>query len=77
VKLGATSARWAPVQSAPSVFAFVSALVEVEKLAISLDADELPATIFIFLGAGHETTVTLIDNGTLALLNIPNRWAGT
>jgi cytochrome P450 PksS len=46
----------------------ISALVEAEEAGERLDEDELLAMIFLLLVAGHETTVNLIGNGTLALL---------
>jgi cytochrome P450 PksS len=38
-----------------------------------LSEDELVAMVFLLLVAGHETTVNLIGNGTLALLLNPNQ----
>jgi len=38
-----------------------------------LSADELLAMVFLLLIAGHETTVNLIGNGTLALLENPDQ----
>ena len=35
---------------------------------------ELIATVVLLLFAGHETTVNLIGNGTLALLRYPDQW---
>ena len=46
----------------------ISALVEVEESGEMLNEDELVAMIFLLLFAGYETTVNLIGNGTLALL---------
>ncbi len=46
----------------------VTALVQAEQDGDRLNEDELIAMIFILLLAGHETTVNLIGNGTLALL---------
>jgi cytochrome P450 len=46
----------------------VSALVEAEAAGQKLSEDELVAMIFLLLIAGHETTVNLIGNGMLALL---------
>lgn len=45
-----------------------SALVQAEEAGDQLSEDELVAMIFLLLVAGHETTVNLIGNGTLALL---------
>jgi cytochrome P450 len=39
----------------------------------ALDEDELLAMIFLLLVAGHETTVNLIGNGILALLENPGQ----
>jgi cytochrome P450 len=51
----------------------VSALVQVEEAGDQLSEDELLAMIFLLLIAGHETTVNLIGNGTLALLEHPDQ----
>ena len=53
----------------------VSALVRAEEAGEQLDEDELLAMIFLLLVAGHETTVNLIGNGTLALLEHPDQLA--
>lgn len=53
----------------------VSALVQVEEAGDQLSEDELLAMIFLLLIAGHETTVNLIGNGTLALLEHPEQMA--
>jgi cytochrome P450 len=49
----------------------VSALVRAEEAGDRLKGDELVAMIFLLLVAGHETTVNLIGNGVLALLEHP------
>ncbi|MFO0889614.1 MAG: cytochrome P450 [Isosphaeraceae bacterium] len=49
----------------------VGALVRAEEEGEQLSEDELVAMIFLLLIAGHETTVNLIGNGTLALLMNP------
>ena len=49
----------------------VSALVRAEEAGEQLSEDELAAMIFLLLIAGHETTVNLIGNGALALLDHP------
>jgi cytochrome P450 PksS len=49
----------------------LSALVRVEDEGSTLDHMELLSMIFLLLVAGHETTVNLIANGTLALLQHP------
>ena len=46
----------------------VSALARAEEGGDTLSEDELLAMVFLLLVAGHETTVNLIGNGTLALL---------
>jgi cytochrome P450 len=53
----------------------VSALVAAEAEGDRLDGDELMAMIGILLSAGHETTVNLIGNGMLALLDHPEAYA--
>jgi cytochrome P450 PksS len=50
----------------------VSALVQAEEAGSHLNEDELVAMIVLLLVAGHETTVNLIGNGTLALLQHPH-----
>lgn len=47
----------------------ISALVQVEEDGDRLDQQELVSMVFLLLVAGHETTVNLIGNGMLALLN--------
>jgi cytochrome P450 PksS len=49
----------------------VSALVEAHAAGDHLSEDELTAMIALLLVAGHETTVNLIGNGLLALLDHP------
>ena len=51
----------------------ISALVLAEEAGDKLSEDELLAMVFLLLVAGHETTVNLIGNGTLALLQNPNQ----
>ena len=51
----------------------VSALVRAEEAGDQLSEDELVAMIFLLLVAGHETTVNLIGNGVLALLENPGQ----
>ncbi|MEQ8675992.1 MAG: cytochrome P450 [Aggregatilineales bacterium] len=46
----------------------LSALIQAEEGGDSLDRMELLSMIFLLLVAGHETTVNLIGNGTLALM---------
>jgi cytochrome P450 PksS len=47
----------------------VSALVQAREAGDKLSEDELLAMVALLLIAGHETTVNLIGNGMLALLN--------
>jgi cytochrome P450 len=49
----------------------LSGLIAAEEAGDKLNEDELLATCILLLVAGHETTVNLIGNGTLALLRHP------
>ena len=49
----------------------ITALVQAEEAGDKLSEHELIATIFLLLIAGYETTVNLIGNGALALLQNP------
>ena len=51
----------------------ISALVQAEKAGDKLSEDELLGMVFLLLVAGHETTVNLIGNGMLALLQHPDQ----
>ena len=51
----------------------VSALVRAEEAGERLSEDELLGMVFLLLVAGHETTVNLIGNGMLALLQHPDQ----
>jgi cytochrome P450 PksS len=50
----------------------ISALVQAEEAGDRLSEDELVAMIFLLLVAGHETTVNLLGNGVLSLLQNPS-----
>jgi cytochrome P450 PksS len=52
----------------------ISALIQAEEAGQQLSEDELVAMVVLLLIAGHETTVNLIGNGTLALLQHPEQW---
>ncbi|MGI8917361.1 MAG: cytochrome P450 family protein [Pyrinomonadaceae bacterium] len=49
-----------------------TALIQAEDAGDKLSEDELLAMVFLLLIAGHETTVNLIGNGMLALLENPD-----
>ena len=51
----------------------ISELVHVEENGDQLSENELIGMIFLLIVAGHETTVNLIGNGTLALLEHPDQ----
>jgi len=53
----------------------MSALVTVADAGDRLSHDELIAMAFLLLVAGHETTVNLIANGVLALIDNPDQFA--
>ena len=53
----------------------LTALLRAEEAGDSFSEDELLAMVFLLLTAGHETTVNLIGNGTLALLEDPAQLA--
>jgi cytochrome P450 PksS len=51
----------------------ISALVQAEEAGDRLNGDELTSMLLLLLVAGHETTVNLIANGLLALLEQPDQ----
>ncbi|QKG85017.1 cytochrome P450 [Kroppenstedtia pulmonis] len=51
----------------------ISGLVHVKEAGEQLSEAELFAMVFLLIIAGHETTVNLIGNGTLALLEYPEQ----
>jgi cytochrome P450 PksS len=51
----------------------LSSLVQAEETGERLNDEELLAMVFLLLIAGHETTVNLIGNGMLALLQHPDQ----
>lgn len=50
-----------------------SGLVQVEENGDQLDENELISMLILLIIAGHETTVNLLGNGTLALLQYPDQ----
>jgi cytochrome P450 PksS len=52
----------------------ITALIAAEQAGDTLDQEELIGMVFVLLLAGHETTVNLIANGTLALLEYPDQF---
>jgi cytochrome P450 len=50
-----------------------SGLVHIEEQGDMLNENELIAMIFLLITAGHEITVNLLGNGTLALLEHPEQ----
>ena len=53
----------------------ITRLIEAEDAGDHLSRDELVAMIFLLLFAGHETSVNLIGNGLLALIDHPDQMA--
>lgn len=51
----------------------ITALVQAEDAGEKLDQQELISMVFLLLVAGHETTVNLLGNGMLALLQHPDQ----
>ena len=52
----------------------ISILIEAQK-AGKLDEEDVLATCVLLVFGGHETTMNLIANGTLALINHPHEWS--
>lgn len=52
----------------------ISALLAAEEQGDRLSEDELLSMCSLLLGAGHETTVNLIGNGSLALMTQRDQW---
>jgi cytochrome P450 len=53
----------------------ISSLLAAEEAGDVLSEDELFSMILLLIVVGHETSVNLIGNGTLALLQHPETWA--
>ena len=53
----------------------ISELIAAEEDGDQLSSEEVVATCNLLLVAGHETTVNLIGNATLAMLRQPEHWA--
>lgn len=52
----------------------ITALLQAEENGQKLSENELYSTVYLLIIAGHETTVNLIANGTVALLSHPDQW---
>ena len=52
----------------------ISSLLAAEEAGDVLSEDELFSMILLLIVVGHETSVNLIGNGTLALLQHPAAW---
>jgi cytochrome P450 len=53
----------------------ITALLQAEEAGESLSEEELYSMVILLIVAGHETTVNLIGNGILTLLQHPAHWA--
>jgi cytochrome P450 len=53
----------------------MSRMIAVEETGDQLTEEEIVSTCTLLLIAGHETTVNLIGNATLAMLRDPDQWA--
>jgi cytochrome P450 len=52
----------------------ISSMIAANEAEPKISEQELISTLILLLVAGHETTVNLIGNGTLALLRHPEQW---
>ena len=53
----------------------ITALLQAEEAGEKLSEEELYSMVILLIVAGHETTVNLIGNGVLTLLQRPAEWA--
>jgi cytochrome P450 len=72
VELAADAIAWKRKNPADDL---LTALINAEDSGDVLSDEELTAQVILLYVAGHETTVNLIGNGTLALLNAPDQLA--
>ena len=55
-------------------FDLISELIQAEEAGDKLSEEELYSMVILLMVAGHETTVNLIGNGVLTLLQHPEQW---
>ena len=72
VELASAAIAWKRANPADDL---LTALINAEDSGDVLSPDELVAQVILLYVAGHETTVNLIGNGTLALLRAPDQLA--